>query len=282
MNRSFAGRPHTRFGLLFTLCWAFWCGMSLGCAHAAVVSMPVSVPVSVAVAANFTAPMQKIAHAFEQDTGHKAVLSFGSTGAFYAQIKNGAPFQVLLAADDETPLKLEQEGLGVAGSRFTYATGRLVLWSKQVGYVDDQGAVLKLGRPMNAQGTRTAAPFTRLAIANPKLAPYGAAAAEALAKLGLLQELQPKWVQGDNMAQTYQFVATENAPLGFVALSQVMVEGRISQGSAWVVPANLHTPIRQDAVLLAKGQVNPAAKALLQYLKSDKAKALIRSFGYEL
>jgi molybdate transport system substrate-binding protein len=121
-----------------------------------------------------------------------------------------------------------------------------------------------------------------LAIANPKLAPYGAAAAEALAKLGLLQELQPKWVQGDNIAQTYQFVATENAPLGFVALSQVMVEGRISQGSAWVVPANLHTPIRQDAVLLAKGQGNPAAVALLQYLKSDKAKALIRSFGYEL
>ena len=244
--------------------------------------MSVSVPVSVAVAANFTAPMQKIAQAFEQDTGHKAVLAFGSTGAFYAQIKNGAPFQVLLAADDEIPLKLEQEGLGVAGSRFTYATGRLVLWSKQVGYVDDQGAVLKMGRPMNAQGTRTAAPFTRLAIANPKLAPYGAAAAEALAKLGLLQELQPKWVQGDNIAQTYQFVATENAPLGFVALSQVMVEGRISQGSAWVVPANLHTPIRQDAVLLAKGQSNPAAKALLQYLKSGKAKALIRSFGYEL
>jgi len=238
--------------------------------------------VNVAVAANFTAPMQKIAQAFEQDTGHKAVLSFGSTGAFYAQIKNGAPFQVLLAADDETPLRLEKEGMGVADSRFTYATGRLVLWSKQVGYVDDQGAVLKLGRPMNAQGTRTAEPFTRLAIANPKLAPYGAAAVETITKLGLLQELQPKWVQGDNIAQTYQFVATENAPLGFVALSQVMVDGRISQGSAWVVPANLHTPIRQDAMLLAKGQGNLAAVALLQYLKSDKAKALIRSFGYEL
>ncbi len=238
--------------------------------------------VNVAVAANFTAPMQKIAQAFEQDTGHKAVLSFGSTGAFFAQFKNGAPFQVLLAADDETPLRLEKEGMGVAGSRFTYATGRLVLWSKQVGYVDDQGAVLTMGRPMNAQGTRTAEPFTRLAIANPKLAPYGAAAVETITKLGLLQELQPKWVQGDNIAQTYQFVATENAPLGFVALSQVMVDGRISQGSAWVVPANLHTPIRQDAVLLAKGQGNPAAVALLQYLKSDKAKALIRSFGYEL
>jgi molybdate transport system substrate-binding protein len=163
--------------------------------------------------------MQKIAQAFEQDTGQKAVLAFGSTGAFYAQIKNGAPFQVLLAADDETPLRLEKEGMGVAGSRFTYATGRLVLWSKQVGYVDDQGAVLKLGRPMNSQGTRTAEPFARLAIANPKLAPYGVAAVETITKLGLLQELQPKWVR-----------ALKAAPIG---LKSNAAHGR-SKPSTWI------------------------------------------------
>ncbi|NBW79874.1 MAG: molybdate ABC transporter substrate-binding protein [Betaproteobacteria bacterium] len=229
--------------------------------------------VSIAVAANFTAPMQKIAQAFEHDTGYKAVLSFGSTGAFYAQIKNGAPYQVLLAADDETPLKLEKEGLGVGGSRFTYATGRLVLWSKKPDLVDAKGDILKL-----SQTDR----FARLAIANPKLAPYGAAAVETMIQLGVLQALQPKWVQGDNIAQAYQFVATENAALGFVALSQVMVEGRLREGSAWVVPAHLHSPIQQDAVLLARGQGNPAAMALLQFMKTDKTKALIRAFGYEL
>ena len=226
--------------------------------------------VNLAVAANFTAPMQKIARAFEQDTGHKAVLSFGSTGNLYAQIKNGAPFQMLLAADEETPLKLEKEGLAQAGSRFTYATGQLALWSKQPGLVDDKGEVLKSGK------------FQRLAIASPKLAPYGAAALETLSKLGLLQDLQPKIVQGDNIAQTYQFVATENAQLGFVALSQVMVDGKLVQGSAWVVPAPLHAPIAQAAVLLGKGNDNPAAVALMRYLRRDRAKALIRSFGYQV
>jgi molybdate transport system substrate-binding protein len=214
--------------------------------------------------------MHKIAQAFEQDTGHKAMLSFGSTGNLYAQIKNGAPFQILLAADEETPLKLEKEGLAPAGSRFTYATGKLVLWSKQPGLVDDKGEVLKSGK------------FQRIALANPKLAPYGAAALETLSKLGLLQDLQPKFVQGDNIAQTYQFVATENAQLGFVALSQVMVDGKLAQGSAWVVPAHLHAPIAQAAVLLGKGSDNPAAVALMRYLRSDRAKALIRSFGYQV
>ena len=226
--------------------------------------------VRVAVAANFTAPMQKIAQAFEQDTGHKAVLAFGSTGNFYAQIKNGAPFQILLAADDETPARIEQEGLGVANSRFTYATGRLVLWSKQPGLVDDKGEALQKAK------------FERIAIANPKLAPYGAAAVEALTKLGLLQNLQPKFVQGENISQTYQFVATENAPLGFVALSQVFADGRLKEGSAWVVPARMHQPIQQDAVLLNGGKDNPAATALLVYLRSEKTKTLIRSFGYDL
>ncbi len=217
--------------------------------------------VRVAVAANFTAPMQKLAQAFEAETGHKAVLAFGSTGTFYAQIRNGAPFQILLSADDETPIKLEKEGLGVAGSRFTYALGKLVLWSKQHGLVDDKGEVLRSGR------------FQRIALANPKLAPYGAAAVQTMTKLGVLQALQPKFVQGENIAQTYQFVATENAQLGFIALSQVYLDGKIAQGSAWMVPAELHAPIQQDAILLTKGSNNPAAAALMQFLRGERAQA---------
>ena len=224
--------------------------------------------VGVAVASNFMAPMQKIAQAFEQDTGHKAILAFGATGSFYAQIKHGAPFQVLLAADALTPLKLESEGLGVAGSRFTYAVGKLVLWSRQPGLVDDQGAILRSSR------------FERMALANPKLAPYGAAAVEVMRQMGVLKDIQPKLVQGENIAQTYQFIASGNAQLGFVALSQVMADGKIVQGSGWPVPPGLHAPIFQDAILLTPGRNNPAAKALLDYLQSQKAKALIRSFGY--
>ncbi|MEZ0308359.1 MAG: molybdate ABC transporter substrate-binding protein [Ramlibacter sp.] len=223
----------------------------------------------VAVAANFTAPMQKIATAFEAETGHKLLLSFGSTGKFYAQVRNGAPFQVLLAADDETPARLEKEGLAAGGTRFTYATGRLALWSAQPGVVDDKGDVLR--RPGAG----------RIALADPKLAPYGAAAVEALTKLGLLQALQPRFVQGENIAQAYQFVVTGNAPLGFVALSQVMVDGKIARGSGWVVPSSLHTPIRQDAVVLAGGKDNAAAAALVAFLRSDKARAIIRAYGYE-
>ncbi|MCC6533332.1 MAG: molybdate ABC transporter substrate-binding protein [Burkholderiales bacterium] len=226
--------------------------------------------VSVAVAANFTAPMQNIAQAFEHDTGHKAVLSFGATGAFYAQIKNAAPFQVLLAADDVAPAKIESEGLGVAGSRFTYARGKLVLWSKRPALVDDKGTILRSGK------------FERIAVANPKLAPYGAAAIETMTKMGVLADVQPKIVQGNNIAQTYQFIATENAQLGFVALSQVISDGKILQGSAWIVPEHLHAPIRQDAVLLTTGKDNLAAAALLTFLKGEKARAVIRSYGYEL
>jgi molybdate transport system substrate-binding protein len=225
--------------------------------------------VQVAVAANFTAPMQAIAAGFEQATGHQAKLAFGSTGKFYAQIKNGAPFDVLLAADDETPAKLEKEGMTVAGSRFTYSIGRLALWSAKPGYVDDQGAVLKQGA------------FKHLALANPKLAPYGAAAVETLNRLGLLAALQPRFVQGENIAQTFQFVSTGNAELGFVALSQVFEGGKLKRGSAWIVPAGLHAPIRQDAVILARGRDNPAARALMKYLKQDQARAIIRAYGYD-
>lgn len=225
--------------------------------------------VMAAVAANFTAPMKMLAKSFEQDTGHKLVLSFGSTGSFYAQIKNGAPFDVLLAADSDTPLRLEKDGLGVAGSRFTYATGRLVLWSPKAGVVDDQGSVLRSGK------------FQRLAIANPKLAPYGAAAMQVLANLGLEATVQPKLVQGENIAQAYQFTASENAQIGFVALSQVFMQGHISQGSAWVVPAHLHAPLQQDAIVLRKGQDNPGAQALMVYLQSEKARRTLQTFGYD-
>ena len=226
--------------------------------------------VSVAVAANFTAPMQKIASAFEADTGHKAELSFGATGKFYAQITHGAPFQVLLSADDTTPARLEREGKAVARSRFTYAIGTLVLWSAQPGYVDAQGAVLKTGD------------FKHLAIANPKVAPYGAAALQVLDQLGATAAVQPRLVQGENIAQAFQFVATGNAQLGFVALSQVMADGKLTSGSAWQVPASLHDPIRQDAVLLTPGKDSTAAAALLAYLRGDKARAIIRSYGYGL
>lgn len=226
--------------------------------------------VQVAVAANFSAPMQKIAAEFEKDTGHRAVLAFGPTGKLHAQIANGAPFEVLLAADNETPAAMEQERLVVAGTRFTYAIGQLVLWSAQPDYVDARGQVLER------------AEFAHLAIANPKAAPYGAAALEVLAKLNLRTRLQPKLVQGESIAQAYQFVSSGNAQLGFVALSQVYRDGRITSGSGWIVPEQLHAPIRQDAVLLVKGAANPAARALGDYLKSDKAKAIIRTFGYRL
>jgi len=226
--------------------------------------------VSVAVAANFTAPMKTIAAEFAKDTGHQAKPSYGSSGKFYAQIKNGAPFQMFLSADDETPAKLVQEGMAMADSRYTYAIGTLVLWSAQPGYVDAKGDVLKNGQ------------FNKIALANPKLAPYGKAAVEVLTGMGLLDTLAPKFVQGENIAQTWQFASTGNAELGFVALSQVMKDGKIGSGSGWIVPAKLHTPIRQDAVILATGKGNPAAEALMKYLKSDKAKAIIKAYGYDL
>lgn len=224
--------------------------------------------VMVAVAANFTAPMNAIATEFAKDTGHKAQLAFGSSGKFYAQIKNGAPFQMFLSADDEKPAKLEQEGMTVPGSRFTYAIGTLVLWSAKPGFVDDKGNVLKGGQ------------FNKLALANPKLAPYGTAAIESMTALGVTSTLESKFVQGENIAQTWQFVSTGNAELGFVALSQVMKDGKITSGSGWIVPARLHTPIRQDAVILSSGKGNAAAEALAKYLKGDKAKAIIRAYGY--
>ncbi len=243
-----------------------WFGL---CMTGCLIVMPAqAAEVSVAVAANFRAPMQQIVAAFEAQSGHKAVSAFGSTGKLYTQIVNGAPFQVLLAADQLTPERLEREGRAVAGSRFTYAVGRLVLWSRQAGLVDDRGQVLKDGH------------FAHIALADPKLAPYGAAALQVLQGLGLGAALAPKFVQGESITQAWQYVATGNAELGFVALSQVLASGESKQGSAWIVPAHLYTPIRQDAVLLAAGRSNPAAQALLQFLRTEQAQAIIRGFGY--
>ncbi|SDH16940.1 molybdate ABC transporter substrate-binding protein [Propionivibrio dicarboxylicus] len=226
--------------------------------------------IQLAVAANFTAPMQKIAADFEKESGHKVLLVAGATGKFYAQIRNGAPFEILLAADDETPQKLEKEGFAVSGSRFTYAIGKLVLWSAKPGLVDDKGEILRRGD------------FRHLSLANPKLAPYGLAATETLAALKLADALQAKIVLAENITQAQQFIATGNAELGFVALSQVTKDGKLTDGSAWIVPAALYSPIRQDAVLLDKGRGKPAAEALLKYLKGDKARAVILSYGYAL
>ncbi|QEI05158.1 molybdate ABC transporter substrate-binding protein [Pigmentiphaga aceris] len=237
---------------------------------AAIASPAMAAEVHVAVAANFTAPVQAIAVEFEKDTGNKVVASFGATGQFYAQIKNGAPFEVFLAADDTTPAKLEAEKAIVPGSRFTYATGKLALWSAKAGYVDDKGEVLKKND------------FSHLSIANPKTAPYGLAATQVLAKLNLTQAITPKIVEGQNISQAHQFISSGNAELGFVALSQIYKDGKISSGSAWIVPSELHEPIKQDAVILEKGKDNPVAKQFVDYLKGPKAAVVIKSYGYEL
>ena len=223
--------------------------------------------VKVAVAANFAEPAKQIAQRFKVRTGHDATLSVGASGQVYAQIANGAPFGVFLSADRERPEKAEAEGLGVVGSRFTYAVGRLVLYSKTPGLVDGRGAVLKTGR------------FQKLAIADPKTAPYGVAAVETMTRLGVAQALAPKLVQGASIAQAYQFVDTGAAELGFVALSQVI---GVKGGSRWIVPAANHTPIDQQAVLLKAGAGNPAATAFMAFLKSAEAKAIIRRYGYEV
>jgi molybdate transport system substrate-binding protein len=227
--------------------------------------------INVAVSGNFMVPMQKIAAEFEKATGHKAQLSFGTVGKFYAQIHNGAPFDVFVAADQDVPIKLVNDGLALGDTRYTYAVGKLVLWSAKPGVVDGKGEVLKKGG------------INRLALANPRLAVYGAAGESVMKKLGVLETLEPKIARAENITQAWQFVATGSADLGFVALSQVIGEdGRIKDGSWWMVPEHLYNPIRQDVVVLKRGQDKPAAHALTAYLKSDTAKSIIRAYGYVL
>mgnify|MGYP006288412193 CR=1 FL=1 len=220
--------------------------------------------VRIAVAANFTEPAKEIAAGFEKATGHRTVLSFGATGQFYAQIVQGAPFEVLLSADRATPEKAVREGFAVAGTQYTYAVGKLVLFSKD--------SSLSLGEDFLKQGR-----FQKLAIANPAAAPYGAAAVETLQAMQLWSAMQPKIVQGQNIAQTFQFVDTGNAEIGFVALAQI---AQIKEGSRWIVPPRYHSPILQDAVLLKPGEHKPAARAWLAYLKSEPARLLIERYGY--
>jgi molybdate transport system substrate-binding protein len=220
--------------------------------------------VNVAVAANFTEPAKQIAQAFERRTGHKAILSFGATGQFYTQITQGAPFQLFLSADQAIPKKLAGEGLAVPDTLFTYAIGKLVLFSREADFVKDEQ-------------TLRDARFNKIALANPTTAPYGAAAIEVMKALGVHDNLAPKIVQGNNIAQTFQFVDTGNAELGFVALSQVVER---QGGSRWIVPARLYNPIRQDAVVLKTGAGNEAARAFIAFLKGPEAASVIDKFGY--
>ncbi len=203
--------------------------------------------------------MQQIAAAFEEETGHVVKASFGATGKFYSQIKNGAPFEVLLAADDTTPTKLVEEGAAVKDTQFTYAIGTLVPLVIEA----------RLRRRAKATCSKSG-DFNKVAIANPKTAPYGAAAVEILTALGLLERSQPKFVTGESIDQTFQFVDTGNAELGFVALSQVMEEGKVKNGSAWIMPGKLHEPIRQDAVILNNGKDKPAAAALMDISRATR------------
>ncbi len=223
----------------------------------------------VAVASNFTAPMNALVTEFEAQTDHEVQLAFGSSGRFYAQIINGAPYQVFLSADQDKPRQLEQAGITVADSIFTYATGALVLWSADAALIQNGFEVLE-------------SDFRRLSIANPELAPYGRAAVQVLESLGILEATRTRWVQGENIAQAFQFVELQNAELGFVALSQVSEQGELVRGSGWIVPADLHEPIRQDAALLQAGSACQACKELLNFLTSPDAAKILESYGYQV
>lgn len=224
--------------------------------------------VHVAVAANFTAPAKDLVPLFEKQTGHKLVLSFGATGMFYGQIKNGATYDVLLAADSKTPEKALAEGYGVQGTRFTYAVGKLILWSADADKIQDGSKLLASGN------------FNKCAVANPKLAPYGLAAEETLKAMKLFDKVSPKFVQGDSIGKTFNFVKTANADIGFVALSQVYKNGKLTSGSGWIVPSELYGKIAQDAVLLKQGKSPDAAREFLSFLQGPEAAKIKRDYGY--
>lgn len=225
--------------------------------------------VSVAVASNFAAPMERLAPMFQKESGHTVKVMPAASGKLYAQIKKGAAFDVFLSADEELPKRLMQEGAAVVGSRFIYATGRLVLWSAQPGFVDDKGLVLNRGN------------FNLLAIPNPVNSPYGVAAKETLTKLTMWNAMQRKLDKGDDVIETYRFAASERTELAFIPLSQVMRDGKVGAGSWWLVPPEMHNHIRQSAVLLAAAKDPAAAKAFLAFLKGEKAIKVMRGFGYE-
>jgi len=227
--------------------------------------------VRVAVASNFIGPLKSIKTRFEKDTGHRMVIISGSTGKLYAQIKHGAPFDLLLAADSLRPRLLEDEGFAVSGSRFTYAIGRLALWSANPGQIKKADAEIFQHRP-----------FNHLAMANPKTAPYGRAALQTLKNLGVWNQVRSKIVQGENIGQAFQFVATENAELGFVALSQIRDPKNKLKGSRWDVPSDLYDPIDQDLVLLKRAKSNPAAKAIMNFIRGPAAQKIIADYGYYL
>jgi molybdate transport system substrate-binding protein len=222
--------------------------------------------IRVAVASNFSATLHSLAGRFESHTGNRLVVSAGSTGKHYAQIINGAPFDVFFAADEQRPARLEAAGVAIPGGRFTYALGRLVLWSPRAGYVDGQGAVLR-------------GAFRHLAIANPRLAPYGRAAEEVLRALGLWHGIGERLVRGENIAQAFQFVASGNAELGFVAYAQLQQPQQPMSGSWWLVPQALYSPIAQQAVLLRD---HDAARELLAYVRGPEARDIIAQHGYAL
>ncbi len=223
--------------------------------------------VRVAVAANFTLPMKRgLIPAFERETGYTVAATYGPTGGLYAQIVNGAPYGAFLSADTDRPKKLEQAGLGVPGSRFTYAVGKVVLWSPAAGLVDDRGDVLRAGE------------FQHIALPNPKIAPYGGAAQQTLVNLGLWDKLAAKAVYGQDLNQTYQMIASGNAALGFVALAQLKADH--PGAKYWVPPVNLHAPLEQQAILLARAKEDAGAQAFLAFLKSARGRALIESYGY--
>lgn len=260
-GRDAPRRPHSRWG--FAIQW----GVALVLAY----SLPSTqaAELRIAVATNFSRTATELAERFEQQTGHTIRIAFGSTGKHFAQITHGAPFDIFFAADERRPALLEKNGIAVPGTRFTYAQGRLILWSPDENVIDAKGDVLAKGD------------FRKLAIANPKLAPYGFAAREVLQARGLWEKLQPHLVRGENIGQTYQFVRTGNAQLGFVAAAQVFTndsssDGKVT-GSYWEPPQSLYSPIIQQAVLIKD---TPLARAFIMFMKSDETRTRIQQHGY--